>query len=181
MAIVNRVRVMTVGKGSNAEKAEIKIDDIILNYNGVLINSVENLNNEINNVDKNKDVIMRIRRSKQILTSTVTTEYLGITIKDVQLEISERQAKMETIESCYNMPKKITKMMSNFGWVLSSIGVLILIYGIFDFSVIALTGLSILISGVFITMLSEVSISILDNTDINRESFLMQRIINERQ
>lgn len=181
MAIVNRVRVMTVDKGSNAEKAGIQIDDIILSYNGVAIDSGETLNNEINNVDKNKDVIMRIRRSKQVLTSNVTTEHLGITIKDVQLEISERQAAMETIESCYNMPKKIAKIMSNFGWVLSSIGILILIYGVVDFSVIALTGLSILISGIFITILSEVSISILDNTDINRESFLMQRIINERQ
>jgi S1-C subfamily serine protease len=45
MAIINRVRVLTVGKGSNAEKAEIQINDIILSYNGVLIDSAETLNN----------------------------------------------------------------------------------------------------------------------------------------
>jgi hypothetical protein len=181
MAIINRVRVLTVGKGSNAEKAEIQINDIILSYNGVLIDSAETLNNEINNVEKDKDVIMRIRRSEQILTSFVTTEYLGITFRNVKLERSDRQAAMETIETCYSMPKKIAKLMSNFGWGVSVIGALILIYGIFDFSVIALTGFSILLSGIFIVMFSEVSMSIFDNTDINRELFLMQRTINERQ
>lgn len=181
MLIINRVKVINVGKGSNGEKADLKINDIILTYNGVIIDSAETLENEINNAGKNENVVIRIKRSKKILISTVTTEHLGINFKDVKTNLNERQAAMETIESCYDLPKNICHIMYNVGLLISVVGILVFLFGAFTFSITALAGISGLISGLLIAMFSTASMAILDNSDINRESFLLNRSNNERQ
>jgi hypothetical protein len=181
MPVINRVRIVNVAKGSHGEKAELQKNDIILTYNGVIIDSAKTLENEINNADKNKDITMRIRRSKHLLTSTVTTEHLGINFRDVELDINDRKAAMETIKSCYDVPKKICHIMYIIGWLISGVGVLTFLFGALNFSIAALTGISLLISGLIIVMVSAVSIAVLDNSDINRESFLLNRSNNERQ
>lgn len=181
MPIVNRVKILDVAKGSHGEREGLQPNDIILTYNGVIIDSAKTLEDEINKADKNKETTIRIRRTKELLTGTVTTEHLGISFSDVQFNIDDRKAAMETIKSCYDVPKSICHIMNILGWVVSGAGVLAFLFGAFNFSIVALTGISVVISGLMIVMVSSVSMAVLDNSDINRESFLLNRSKNERE
>lgn len=171
-----RVKINQVNKGSLAEIEGLQAGDIILNYNGILVDDPESLMKEMESVEDYDSVNVRIKRSEHIIEGTIGTGYLGINMKSVIL----KENKMESIPTGYSVPKNIANFMTVFGWIIFGIGMLVTIVGSVTLSIQAFAGLGCMFSGGILILVSHLVIAIMDNADISRESLFLQRLNYEK-
>lgn len=177
MSYCIRVKITKVNKGSLAETEGLQVGDIILNYNGLLVDSCESLSKEMESAKAFDSVNLRIKRSKHIIELDISTGLLGINFEAVR----RNENKMESIPTGYLTPKKIATAMTVFGWIIFGLGILVTIIGALTLSIQAFAGIGSLLSGGILILVSQLSIALMDNADISRESLFLQRQYNERK
>ena len=171
------VKITKIDKGSQAEIQGLKKNDVILTFNGVHILSSDSLSEEISKTEQNANVVIRVKRNREILVLNVIPTCLGMNYQDSKKNLDDREYAMYSVNSCYKSATKLSEIILLISAVLIIVGLLVLIFGFS--SGMAVSGFILILTGMFGLLNAYIALAIFDNANINRELLLSSRAISE--
>ncbi len=184
-----KLRVSIVKDDSQSEQLRIKVGDLIVSYNGVLVSSNDGLSSTILSA-KNagvESVKLEILRDEEILVFNMTLAPLGLTCEEVYSSSSlSKYDIVDEYKTQYGFSRSISKIILFLGWVLIAIGAITALIAFINgltssyvgLSLIAiLPGLGTIVSGLLLMLGAQITVATVDNADNTKE---IVKILNKK-
>lgn len=177
-----KLKVLSIHKGTQAEKLGIKVGDLVVSYNGKLVSSNTDLSSVISEAKEAavESVILVVSRKGQEMSLQVTLETLGFVCDEVSEKVAPPPSKAtgSNFKTSYGAARSTSTAITFIGWAMVFIGVIATFIAIVagldsEHGGLALLGvlpgLGIAVSGLLLVVAAQVTLAIVDNADHTRE------------
>lgn len=185
-----KLKVLSIQKGTQAEKLGIKVGDLIVSYNGKLVSSNADLSSVISEAKETavESVILVVSRKDQEMSLQVSLEALGMVCDEVSdtVDAPSNKATVNSYKTNYGTARSTSTAITFIGWAMVFIGAIATFIAIVsgldsEHGGLALLGVlpgfGIAVSGLLLIVAAQVTLAIVDNADHTRE---ILKILNKQ-
>lgn len=185
-----KLKVLSIQKGTQAEKLGIKVGDLVVSYNGKPVSSNTDLSGVIGEAKEAavESAVLVVSRNGQEISLQVSLETLGMVCDEVSdtVDASSNKATLNSFKTSYGAARSTSTAITFVGWVMVFIGVIATFIAIVSgldsghggLALLGvLPGFGVAVSGLLLIVAAQVTLATVDSADHTRE---ILKILNKQ-